>query len=90
MVFYRPGPGDWSKRKEREGALSLGLCGKPVKPIHRTYTTHGGPQCPLKEVLKAQLGEKVRSVGFHALKNYPETERRTWGTQVSSEIRVFY
>lgn len=70
MVFYRPGPGDWSKRKEREGALSLGLCGKPIKPIHRTYTTHGGPQCPLKEVLKdeeAAVGRKrVRSVGFRS------------------------
>ena len=35
------------------------------------------------------LGERVSSAGFHAPKRM-KTERRTWGTQVSSGARVFY
>ena len=32
----------------------------------------------------------MSSAGLHALKNYPERERRTLGTQVSSGTRVLY
>ena len=35
------------------------------------------------------LSEKVSSVGFHAPTRM-ETEKRTWGTQVSRGARVFY
>ena len=56
-VFYRPGPGDWSRRKEREKekerAISLGLHGRPIKPIQRTCTAHEGMGRSLEEVLKA-------------------------------------
>jgi len=41
------------REKERERAVSLGLRGKPIKPMHRTRTAHEGTGCPLKEVLKA-------------------------------------
>ena len=40
------------KREKREKAISLGLRGKPIKPIHRTCTTHEGTGRPLKEVRK--------------------------------------
>ena len=43
--------------KRRERAVSLGLCGKPIKPMHRTCTTHEGTGYPLKEVLKARVRE---------------------------------
>ena len=39
--------------RERERAVSLRLLGKPIKPIHRTCTSHEGTGCPLKEVLEA-------------------------------------
>ena len=42
------------EKRERERAVSLGLCGKPIKPMHRTCTAHEGTGHPLKEVLKAQ------------------------------------
>ena len=42
------------EKKERERAISLGLRGKPIKPVHRTHTTREGTGCPLKEVLKAR------------------------------------
>ena len=42
------------EKKERERAISLGLRGKPIKPIHRTCTAHKGTGHPLKEVLKAR------------------------------------
>ena len=45
---------DEKKERKRERAVSLGLCGKPIKPIHRICTTHEGTGHPLKEVLKAQ------------------------------------
>ena len=55
MVFYRLGPGGTGiKKKERERAISPGSHGKPIKPIHRTCTTHEGTGHPLKEVLKAR------------------------------------
>ena len=68
-------------------AVSPGLRGKPIKPMHRTYTAHEGTACPLKEIKSP--GEKVSSAGFHAPKRM-KTERRTQGTQVSSGARVFY
>ena len=58
-LLYRPGPGgpESTKRKrekERERAVSLGLHGKPIKPIYRTCTAHEGTGHPLKEVLKTR------------------------------------
>ena len=58
--------GTWgleSKKRERERAISLRLCGKPIKPIHKTCNAHKGTghlETP---------SEKVSSVGFHAPKN---------------------
>ena len=31
---------DEKREKKRERAVSLGLHGKPIKPMHRTFTTH--------------------------------------------------
>ena len=49
---------DQSQRKEREKkrerAVSLGLHGKPIKPMHRTCTTHEGTGHSLNEALKAR------------------------------------
>ena len=42
------------REKERERAVSLGLHGKPIKPIYRTCTAHEGTGHPLKEVLKTR------------------------------------
>ena len=48
------GPESMKREREKERAVSLGLCGKPIKPMHRTCTTHDGTGHPLKEVFKAQ------------------------------------
>ena len=56
-VFYRPGPGNQSRlkrKREKERAVSLGLHGKPTKPMHRTCTAHKGSGHLLKEVLTTQ------------------------------------
>ena len=62
-VFYKLGPGDQSWRKEREKkrerAVSLGLCGKPIKPMHRACTAPEGTGHPLKEVMKARARKWV-------------------------------
>ena len=90
-VFYRPGSGDWSRRKEREKkrerAVSLGLHGKPIKPMHRTCTAHEGTS--LSQGGLESLGKKVSLAGFHILMRM-KTERRVLGTKVSSGARVFY
>ena len=62
LVFFTdPDLVDRSQQKEREKkrerAVSLGLRGKPVKPMYRICTAHEGTGCPLKEVLKAQARE---------------------------------
>ena len=55
---------DRSQRKEskRERLISLGLCGKPIRPLHRTCTAHKGTGCPLNEVLKARAEKWARQV----------------------------
>ena len=47
------------RKREKERAVYLGLHGKPIKPIHRTHTTHAGTGHPLKEVLKAQARKRA-------------------------------
>ena len=61
-VFYRLGPGDWSRRKERkrERAISLRLRGKPIKPIHKTWTAHEGTGRHFKEVLKTRARKRAQ------------------------------
>ena len=71
----------------RERAVSLGLHGKPIKPMHRTCTAHEGTS--LSQGGLESPGKKVSLVGFHVPKRM-KTERRAWGTQVSSGARVFY
>ena len=46
---------DEKKERKRERAVSLGLRGKPRKPMHGTCTAHEGTGRPLKEVLKAWM-----------------------------------
>ena len=41
------------RERERERAVSLGLHGNPIKPMHRTCSAHEGTGLPLKEVLNA-------------------------------------
>ena len=48
------------RKREKERAVYLGLHGKPIKPIHRTHTTHEGTGHPLKEVLKAQARKRAQ------------------------------
>ena len=45
------------RERKRERPIFFGLCGKPIKPLHRTCTAHEGTGCPLKEVLKARAGK---------------------------------
>ena len=66
---------DEKKERKRERAVSLGLRGKPVKPMYRICTAHEGTGCPLKEVLNV-LGRKVSSAGFQAPKSWPWKRRR--------------
>ena len=48
---------DEKKERKRERAVSLGLRGKPMKPMHRTCTTHEGIGCqePAYCILSAAL-----------------------------------
>ena len=41
------------RERETERAVSLGLYGNPIKPMHRTCSAHEGTGLPLKEVLNA-------------------------------------
>ena len=45
------------RERERERPVFLGLCGKPIKPSHRTCTTHEGTGHPLEEILKVRAGK---------------------------------
>ena len=45
------------RKRERERPVFLGLCGKPIKPLHRTCTVHEDIGRPVEEVLKAQEGK---------------------------------
>ena len=45
---------DEKKERKRERAVSLGLRGKQINPVHRACTVHEGTGRPLKEVLKAR------------------------------------
>ena len=51
-------------RRERETAVSLRLCGKPIKPMHKTCTTHEDTGLPLKEVLKAWVRKWARQASM--------------------------
>ena len=64
VFFIDWGLVDRSQRKEskRERLISLGLCGKPIRPLHRTCTAHKGTGCPLNEVLKARAEKWARQV----------------------------
>ena len=78
---------DEKKERKRERAVSLGLHGKPIKPMHRTCTAHEGTS--LSQGGLESLGKKVSLSGFHILMRM-KTERRVLGTKVSSGARVFY
>ena len=90
VVFYRPGHGDWSWRKEREKKResSISRVTWKINEAHaqeyhswrHRASSQGGLESP---------GMNVSSVGFHAPKRM-KTKRGTWGTQVSSGARVFY
>ena len=45
------------EKRKRERPVFLGLCGKPIKPLHRAFTTQEGTGRPLEEVLKAWAGK---------------------------------
>ena len=55
--FNGPEPGGLEsfdkKVKERERLIFAGLCRKPIKPLHRACSVHGGLRRPLNGV-KAQ------------------------------------
>ena len=53
------GPELTKRKKKRERAVSLGLCGKPIKPTHRACTAPEGTGHPLKEVMKARARKWV-------------------------------
>ena len=42
------------RKRERGRPISLGVHGKPIKPLHMTCTAHEGTGHPLEEVFKAQ------------------------------------
>ena len=64
VFFIDWGLVDRSQRKEskRERLISLGLCGKPIRPLHRTCTAHKGTGRLLNEVLKAWAEKWARQV----------------------------
>ena len=45
------------EKRERERPTFLGVCGKPIRPLHRTCTTHEGTGGALEEVFKARMGK---------------------------------
>ena len=45
------------RKRERERPIFLGVCGKPIKPLHRACMAHEGTGRPLEEILKAQAGK---------------------------------
>ena len=57
------------RERERERTIFFGLRGKPIKPLHRTCTSHEGTGHPLE-------GGKVSLAGLHTLKSWLWRTRR--------------
>ena len=71
-VFYRPGPGDWSRRRQRESSISRVMWKTNKAHAQNLYrsrrhraSSQGGLESP---------GEKVSSVGFQAPKRMKQEE----------------
>ena len=76
----------WWKERERE---SISWVTWKTSKAHTQDLYHSQRHRASSQVGLESLGEKVSSVGFHAPMRM-KTERRTWGTQVSSGAKVFY
>ena len=93
-LLYRLGPGGpesmkRKREKERERESSISRVMLKTNKAHAQDFYHSLSHRASSQGGLESLGEKVSSVGFHAPTRM-ETEKRTWGTQVSRGARVFY